>query len=663
MAVKTHPIFFSFTGGELSPKLEGRVDLTQYANGVKELKNFICLPQGGAKSRGGFHFVAETKDSGEARLIPFVFSELQNYMIEFGDRYLRFFTNKGQIVDEWPFSRLHNFGIFQGISENWFIPYEITSPYNLKDDLWLIRYAQTDEDLYLIHPKYPPYKITRISNTDWSITQVNFIDGPYEDEINTPAITPSATTGNIGLDAATGLFDPLHVGVLWRIKHTTNWGYVKITEVVSSTHAHATVISALDGFGTAAARHREGSWSAFNGYPRVLCFHEGRLLYASSYEWPQTIWGSKTRKYNDMTPGTLDNDAYSFTIAEQNIIRWLSATRLLCVGSMSGESTAVGPSDGPITTIDPPRIKSETTHGSSDLVGALRIGKATLFLQQAGKKIREFVYAYTDDAYSAPDLTIASDHLFELGIIDLCYQQEPDSIIWAITTDEYLLGCTYDRAQNPAVVGWHKHSTDGYFESISPIPYGNSDQLWAIIRRIINNVTKRYIEYSDPQICVDSGLTYSGSKTTTLTGMEHLEGKTVEIVGDEATYPSQIVPSSGELIINPGASDIYVGLGYTPKLVTNRPEVQIQGTSQGLKKQWNKIIARVLETKGIKINGKIVPARSSLDPMDTGPTATSGDIPVENLGWDTDGRITIEQPLPLPAHIVAIFGTLSIGND
>jgi len=196
----------------------------------------------------------------------------------------------------------------------------------------------------------------------------------------------------------------------------------------------------------------EGAWSDLNGWPRAICFHEGKLLFASNYEHPQTIWASKSGEgnYYDFTPGTLDNDPYSFTIADLNIIRWISSGRVLSIGALNAEATAVGPSDGPITCVDPPRIKAETNHGSSDLTAPVKINKAILFLQRAARKIREFAYSYTEDAYGAPDLTIASEHLFDDDIIDLVYQQEPDSILWAIKDDGVLLACTYDRGVDTA---------------------------------------------------------------------------------------------------------------------------------------------------------------------------------------------------------------------
>jgi hypothetical protein len=320
------------------------------------------------------------------------------------------------------------------------IPYEIATPY-LEGDIWDLRGAQDDENLYLVHGDHHPRVLTRTDHDAWTLTEIDFIDGPYEDEINAPTITPSATTGNVTLTASASLFQPSHVGALWRIKHGTTWGYVKITAYTSATVVTATVKATLGGTG-ASDGHREGMWSDVNGWPRVVCFRDGRIIYASNYEWPNTYWASKSRNenYNDFTPGTLDDDAYTYTLSDANIIRWMASARLLCVGTLNGEMTLVGPNDGPITAVDPPTVRGETPHGSATL-DPLRIGKAILFLQKAERKIREFVYVYENDGYSAPDITLLAEHLMQDGILDIAYQQEPHSIIWGISGMGVLLGC------------------------------------------------------------------------------------------------------------------------------------------------------------------------------------------------------------------------------
>jgi len=642
--VKTRPVFMNFTSGELTPKISGRIDLTHYFNGVQKMQNFFAIPQGGAITDPGTHFVAEVgNENKRPRLIPFSFSAAQQYIIEAGDKgdstgYFRFFTDHGQVMDG-------------------AVPYEIETPY-LEADLPNLRWVASDFQLYFFHPDHRPCILTRNADDDWTISEMDFIDGPYEDEINSPTITPSGTTGNITLTASAALFNLLHVGCLWRIRHGATWGYVEITSYTSSTVVGATVISTLGGIG-ASDGHREGIWSDFNGWPFMGIFHEGRLLYVGNYEWPRTVWGSKVNAYDTFIPGTEDDDAYSFTIANLDVIRWGIASRLLCFGAFCGEATIIGQNEDLITPTLPPRVKIEQSSGSANK-SAVMAGKSILFLQRAGKKIIEFLYKYEADAYQKNDISILADHLVEDGIYEFAFQQEPYPILWCVRDDGVLIGCTFDKQQQ--VVAWHEHPTNGVYESVAVIKEADRDEVWVVAKRNIDGVERRYIEYFDSNISVHCGLTYSGAPTATISGLDHLIGEEVQIVGDGAYYPPQTVPGSGELTINPEASEIYVGLGYNPILITNKPEVQIRGTSLGLKKRWNSIVVGVLETMGVKINEQVIPARKAGDEMDEAPEPFSGEIIVENLGWDREGRIKIEQPLPLPAHILYITGDLVIGD-
>jgi hypothetical protein len=97
---------------------------------------------------------------------------------------------------------------------------------------------------------------------------------------------------------------------------------------------------------------------------------------------------------------------------------------------------------------------------------------------------------------------------------------------------------------------------------------------------------------------------------------------------------------------------VEVGLGYTPQLVTVRPEDAAMGTAQGRLKRWAEGWVRVLNTRGLVVNG--TPQEED--------SVISDDLRVSNLGYDRDGRITITQPHPYPATILALFGTLSVGD-
>jgi hypothetical protein len=146
----------SYTGGEWSPSMYGRTDMDQYRSAVRELTNFLIHPHGGISNRPGTKFVVECKDSTKkARLIPFQFSVVQSYVLEFGHNYIRIIKDDGIIVDP----------ATQNIIE-------ITTPYT-EDELNTLKYTQSADVLYLAHPNHMPKKLSRIDHHIWKLDDIN----------------------------------------------------------------------------------------------------------------------------------------------------------------------------------------------------------------------------------------------------------------------------------------------------------------------------------------------------------------------------------------------------------------------------------------------------------------------------------------------------------
>jgi hypothetical protein len=410
-------------------------------------------------------------------------------------------------------------------------------------------------------------------------------------------------------------------------------------------------------------------WTAGNGWPRTVSFYEQRLFFAGTSTYPQTIWGSQTAAYENFDQGTgLADESMEYAIATNkvNVIRWLQPSRDLIVGTGGGEFKVGRPQGEPLTPANV-MVTQQTTYGSWT-IPPIQIGNAILFTQRARRKIREFSYAYQSDAYIAPDMTLLAEHITKGYIKDMDYQQEPDSIVWSCTSTGNLLSMTYERPEE--VVAWAEHKLGGTgveVESVAVITNTTQDQLWVSVKRTINSVTKRYIEYLDPNINVDSGITGTVSTaTTSVSGLSHLEGETVKIVINDAVFPDATVASGSISITVPsGWSNvaIQVGLGYTSTLKTMRVEAGSQaGKAQGLRKRWNEVMVRLLDTTGVKINGDQLPFRTSSTPMGSGIGLFTGDKRVTNLGWDRDGIIEIKQEQPLPLTVLGIHGTLTVSD-
>ena len=666
----------NFTGGELSPRLDGRNDLAKYNSGCKTLENMIVYPHGSASRRSGTQFVAEVKDSTKkTRLISFEFSTVQTYILEFGDQYIRFYKDNGQILS--------------GGS-----PYEISSPY-LEAELFDIKFAQSADTMYICHPNHAPKKLTRSGHTNWTLVDDVIINGPFMDHnVETTTANPShksvGQTTTVTFSSTTGInanqgFLSTDVGRLVHIQD----GHFKITSVTSTTVVVGIVIVDLGISSSTTTDFALGAFSDTTGYPSCVTFFEQRLVFAGTTAQPQTIFFSRSADYENFDDKyhetVADDDAIVYTIASNqvNAIRFLTATRTLIIGTAGGEFAADGGGTGEAITPTNILINKQSNHGSANVDG-ISLGNATLFLQRAKRKIRELAYNFDVDGYVAPDLTILAEHITESGITQMAYQEEPNSIVWCVRTDGQLLGFTYQREQQ--VTAWHRHIFGGSFgsgnavcESVEVLPTDDSEyQVWVIIKRTINGVTKRYVEYlhrfdfdetDDTSFnYLDSQLAYNGSATTTISGLDHLEGETVSVLADGSTHPNKVV-SSGGITLDRSSTKVKVGLPYVSLLQTMRIDAGANnGTSQSKTKRIYEITARLYESIGIEIgpdlnNMERIPFRSSANLMDSGINVFTGDKEIEFRGnYETDGFIFVRQNQPLPLTVLSLYPRL-ITND
>ncbi len=157
-----HTMQSSFAGGEVSPALAARVDSPAYTSWLKTARNFFVHPQGGVSNRPGTGYMGAAKYSAKAcRLIPFVVGETEAYVLELGDGYIRVYTSAGRVLNEAG------------------IPYEIASPYT-EADVANVQYTQYDQMLFLAHPAYPPYRLTRIAPGRFSLEEHAVRFGPFQ---------------------------------------------------------------------------------------------------------------------------------------------------------------------------------------------------------------------------------------------------------------------------------------------------------------------------------------------------------------------------------------------------------------------------------------------------------------------------------------------------
>ena len=424
-----------------------------------------------------------------------------------------------------------------------------------------------------------------------------------------------------------------------------------------------------------------GAFSETTGYPACISFFEQRLVFANTLNSPQTIFFSVAGDFTNFTQGIDDDDALTYTIGSNqvNVIRYLTASRVLLLGTSGGEfAVRAGGLDAPISPTNT-QIKRQASYGSAD-IQPVTTGNVALFVQRSKRKIRELVYDFNTDSYVAPDMTLLAEHITEGLIKEIAFQQEPDNIVWCALEDGRLVGMTYRREEE--VIAWHEHeiggafgSTDfGFVESIATIPgAGSEEELYLAVKRTIDGSTVRYVERMklidfgsniEDAFFVDSGLTYEGAAATTISGLDHLEGETIKVLANGSVHPDVTV-SSGSVTLNRSTTKAHFGLGYTSTLQTMRSDAGgTEGTSQGKTKRIRDVTLRVYRSVGAKIGPnetdlELIPFRDSSMSMDTAVPMYTGDKDIEfPSGYETDGFVVVKQDQPLPLTVLAIFPRL-----
>ena len=657
---RSAPSFSAFSAGEISPLLEGRTGIEKYKEGLADLTNMIVMPTGGTKRRPGSEFLGEVKTSSVlSRLIPFQFKSTDTYILEFGNEIMRVYRNGAQVLNATAKTITAATKASPGVLTS------NSHGFSNGDEIFIASVGGMTE----LNGRN--YRVANSTTNTFTLTDL------FGVAINTTSFTTYTSGGT-----ATEIFE---LATPYPEAKLPDVRFVQSADTMYFVHpeyAIRTLTRSDHNNWTFATPSISGSPSpALNtsgNYPSVVTFFEQRLVFANTAANPQTIWFSKNADYNNFTVGTGDNDALIYTIASNTVdsIRYLSSTRVLAIGTTGGEFVLTSTNDGPVTPTTT-LIRKYSNYGTAN-VEPVQVADVTLFLQRGARKIREFKFVgdVNTSGYAAPDMTILAEHITQGGITQFAYQQEPESIVWALRSDGTLLGLTYRREEE--VVGWHKHTIGGVFgtgqaivESIAPLPTDTgNDDLYLIVKRTINSQTKRYVEVLKPfdfgsvttaAFFVDSGLAYSGSAVTSLSGLYHLEGQSVAILANGATHPDETV-SGGGITLDYSSTTAAVGFSYTSEMQTMRIESGSEdGTSQGKPKRIHAVTLRLFETVGIEVGNSSseidrIPFRDSSMAMDQGIPLFTGDKEIEFPGgFDNDDRIYVRQSQVLPMTVLAFY--------
>ncbi len=394
----------------------------------------------------------------------------------------------------------------------------------------------------------------------------------------------------------------------------------------------------------------ENVWSSSRGYPKSVTFYQGRMWFGGSKQRPQTLWGSKTNDFYNFDFGTsLDDEGISLTLDtdQVNAITMVYAGRHLQIFTTGGEFSI---NDIPITPAKS-SVRRQTLFGSSN-IPPKSIDGATLYVDRTGKSVREFLFAYTEDAYTSGTVSLLASHLLNspVDMDALRGSAKTDAnYVYVINSDGTVAVFNSLRAQE--VGGWTQWTTNGSIEAVAVVV----EEVYFLVKRTINGSVKRFLEKLDPDSYTDSNVRVTLSpKGKTVTGLAHLNSEECRVRADGSIMPNA-TPSSGSITLSRDSEDVEVGLNYDATIETMPVNQDFQdGPILTRKKRIVRVIGNFYESLGVSVNGEYMVDRSFGMALGSSLTPFTGIKEMYLLGWDDLAQVTITQVDPGPMTVLGL---------
>ncbi|WP_341794123.1 hypothetical protein [Rickettsia endosymbiont of Ceutorhynchus obstrictus] len=478
----------NFSGGELTPTIEGRTELGLYQNGVKKLINFMLLPSGGIMRRHGTQFVHLFKDNVPRKIISIMFSRKLSYLLIFeahrdkttcsffvgGELFL---TSKTLLDNGQNFTfRIKDFSYccFQGIA---YISFGINRPiFKFSVDPAIVEkfYAHlgTQQQLSSSSGAVSSSLATAVNFPD---KDKMFIIEPLKCHVNyykqnNQAIQKpfNEVIYNAEIDKINDELKKLHTQSAANI-------YEQQQAQIYATHL-VTFENRLWCFGVNKNIH--SIWASYKGD-----FSDFRMAYKTLLEArnPLTAFSAT------FSSATFDNVLWSIPFSSELLLGTTDGIYLVKEGDRAkGEFIKIHKElDVPVSPIKP-----------------VIIGKTIFFVEGSGNKINSLYYSQEKGGFQLYDITAFAEHMFTSGIRQIVGINSPFSMVFAVLKDGSFNSFTY--SQDLKIMGWTPQLLGGnnaLVLSVAPIYGDNEDKLYFHVRRNddIGVGTKEYLEALHPK--------------------------------------------------------------------------------------------------------------------------------------------------------------------
>ena len=694
------PNLSDFSFGELSPRFQGQPANPIYRKGGLSFVNFRPRRQGGFDKCPGTLVQGHTATDASARVMKWVINQNTRYVVEFTNNLIRFW--------KWSSGAL-----------TYLTGQDIVSTY-LTAELNAMQFAWSYPYMFIAHPNHAPYMMTWASGDTFTGKDIVFSGANVQHFTGTISLTTTVTltVGSLNPDISGGATYNNYVG-----KAITGAGIPKNTTIssVSSSTVFAISNASTNGSGialTISDPYLSGQTPALpfqtsGNFPSVVATAFQRLFFANTNNDPLGFWGSVVGFFDsegNVQMGTYETVTYqspqmnldangqpttqppsytTTTLSEDIVgdadgmyfdinsdkndqIQWIAPDVDLFIGTANG--LWVMPAQATANNVS---VTVVSRIGSDQIQGAMVEGGCT-FVTPYGRRVGQIGWQGIYNPWVPPDdLTFYAEHLFNKKTVVMWdFQQNPETMLWFLTSDGYIVALLMDTAHG--VRAWWHRTTTGTITSLTVIPGDDRDIVVISVTRNGYNLVEILdndnwydttqsnngevnANYLDSAVTKSSGVAF-----TSVTGLAHLDGLVVGMVGDGA-YLGTATVSGGSVTLPVASKVAHVGLMFTATFQSMPLDMSDgQQATIGLPKSTVLAYMRFYNTLdcevGLDTNNLSACPLGGVNATLANPAMFSGDE-MEDIANETrsPAYVVVQSSLPLPCTVSALDPQVQTG--
>lgn len=631
----------NFNLGEADKSLFSAIDWEGYYKTLRKARNVVGTPRRGMLKRFGLAYEASLSGISDI-------SETQFFSIRQRDDQVYLIVMKPEVLEIW----------FDGVLQQ-----TLVTPY-LAATMPKIKRKKLTTSMVFVSGDFALYELAPVTLPNvWTFTMRPLTNQPtfdFDGGYDAIDFTPSATSGTVTIDASAPIFTPAMVGGIFE----GNGGIVRIETFVSNIEITGTTIEDFlntDDISGEVVSLREPIFSDTRGWPKTIGFSQERLVLAANDTLPSIVTFSKTGDFFNFDEGMANDDDAIVQITtelDNEIVQIYDAQALVLFGNEKLLSTPVT-YEVPITPTNIYFAEAADAYGAAS-VEPWKIDNKILYVDDGKTIVRGLDFSLESSDFREDSVSAISPQLIRNPVESerLVNPTNNDSVFYFLINEDGTLAI-YHSLASQNVGGWtlaESPGADGKFRRIT----GDGDEVWFIMERTIDGQQVFYIEKADFSFYTDASFRFElGAPSTTVTGLDALEGQEVWVRGDNYVLENETV-TGGQIEISRASTMVEVGLPFAPQIVPMPPNVQTQsGNDIYFKKRIVSLYVDYIDSLGITVQGIEIP-QLKFSPNffpDQPPEPQDGvaEITIFDANWwDPRAEILITQNAPLPFHLIGL---------